>query len=229
MWEFPADIFKQFKGVYVLTYLFDAQIQKYYYDMNNIQYDKYIVTKDKNTYSFIKNINHSDKAIKNKLKQLITIYEGSLNSIGDYEYSLSHSWYENKKHMQKALKNNILNYFQNIIKSKSEYNMWTTFKEYESKLKGKGYSKGFISCTARSTNEYSHKNTIVYALNRFLHPVIKSYFYSKGIEVKEELFALSEFIQWVWRSAIRNDEPINIYIPSQRMRKLFIQWLNDEI
>jgi len=39
---------------------------------------------------------------------------------------------------------------------------------------------------------------------------------------------LSELIQWVWRSAIRDGNSINIYIPSSRMRNLFIEWLNNE-
>ncbi|MBD4897666.1 hypothetical protein GUF81_18735, partial [Xanthomonas citri pv. citri] len=49
-WQFPADIFAQFKQVYNLTYLFDAQIQKYYYDINGIEYELYAVVKDNDSY-----------------------------------------------------------------------------------------------------------------------------------------------------------------------------------
>lgn len=35
-------------------------------------------------------------------------------------------------------------------------------------------------------------------------------------------------VQFIWRSRIRNNEPIHVYIPSARMRNLFIRWLNDE-
>ena len=41
----------------------------------------------------------------------------------------------------------------------------------------------------------------------------------------EDKFALSELVQFVYRSAIRNGKPIDVYIPSKRMRDLFLEWL----
>jgi hypothetical protein len=152
-----------------------------------------------------------------------------MNNIGDDKFALSSSWYENKKHLHKKLKNNILNYFQHITKSKSNFNMWTTFKTYKPKMAGKGYTKGFVSCNARATNEFSHKNTLVFTINWFINPIIKEYFYSYGCKLEDDLYALSELIQWIWRSDIRNGNEINLYIPSQRMRNLLIDWLDDYI
>lgn len=43
-----------------------------------------------------------------------------------------------------------------------------------------------------------------------------------------ELYALSEMLQWIWRSRIRNGEEINIYVASKRMRGLLIRWMNGE-
>jgi len=62
-----------------------------------------------------------------------------------------------------------------------------------------------------------------------LNPVIKDYFYSHNVKVNEDLYALSELLQWIWRSDIRNGNKINIYIPSKRMRSIFIEWLNGEL
>ena len=56
--------------------------------------------------------------------------------------------------------------------------------------------------------------------------MIKGYFEDRGITVNEELYALSEMIQWIWRSQIRDGSPIIVFIPSERMRSLFVQWLN---
>ena len=50
----------------------------------------------------------------------------------------------------------------------------------------------------------------------------------KGFPVNEDVFALSEMVQWIWRSAIREGNPINIYVPSARMRDLLTRWMNDE-
>ena len=62
-----------------------------------------------------------------------------------------------------------------------------------------------------------------------MHPAITQFFAQKGIKVDEDLYALSEMIQWIWRSQIRNGEKINIYIPSTRMRLLLKSWLDMEL
>ncbi len=41
MWLFPADVFEAFKAVYNLTYLFEGQYQKAYYDMHGLSYDMF--------------------------------------------------------------------------------------------------------------------------------------------------------------------------------------------
>lgn len=46
-WTMPVSNFNSFKEVYILTYLFDGQIQKYYYEMKEIPYDKYSVQRNK--------------------------------------------------------------------------------------------------------------------------------------------------------------------------------------
>jgi hypothetical protein len=229
IWTFPADIFTSFKEVYILTYLFDAQIQKYYYDMNGLSYTKYIATKEDNQFTFKPNINHSDYELKQQIKEKINIYEGNLNSIGEKDYSLSHNWFDKKKDSLKQLKNNIVNYFINKTKTPSNLNMWTSYKEYQSKLKGKGYSKGFVSMTARATNDYKDKISVAYCVNRFVNPIIYGFFEDKGIKVNQDLYALSEMLQWIWRSAIREGKEINLYIPSKRMRELLLNWLDNKM
>lgn len=38
VWTFPVSIFKVFSKVYILTYLYKGQLQKYYFDMFNVEY-----------------------------------------------------------------------------------------------------------------------------------------------------------------------------------------------
>lgn len=233
LWTFPVDIFKAFKEVYILTYMFDGQIQKYYYDFYNVNYDLFTVNNTELGYTFEPQTNDSNsihKAIKQEIRKKINIYEGDLNNIGDKDFSLSSSWYEKRsKPTLSVLKNNILNYFQNKQKSKSDMNMWTTFDKYKGKLKGQGYTKGFVPCNARATNDYRHKTTLSYAVNRFVHPIVYGFFYEKDIQINQNKFAVSEMVQWIWRSAIRDNQNINLYIPSKRMRNLLILWLDDEL
>ena len=87
-------------------------------------------------------------------------------------------------------------------------------------MSGKGYSKGYIAVNTRASNDYADRDVVAYGFNRFVNTNIIQFFRQKGIEPDDDLFALSEMIQCIWRSAIRNDEPITLYIPSKRMREL---------
>jgi hypothetical protein len=231
LWKFPIEVFKAFEEVYILTYLFDGQPQRYYYDMNKIKYNKYQVKQvhDQHKYKLIPFDTVNEKEVKLNIKNKINIYEGALNKIGENETALSKSWYtKDEKYKCKLLKKTIYNYFHNIVKSKSDLNMWTTFATFRGRLKGSGYTKGFVSCNSRATNQYASKHYLVYMVNRFESPIIVNYFYSRGnIDIDQEYYALAEFIQWIWRSGIRNNEEIYLFVPSLRMRKLLIDWLNN--
>lgn len=231
IWTFPCNIFSLFKDVYVMTYLFPAQIQKYYFDIHGMAYEYYKVCGNHlKGYSLVEH----DRVISGKhLKPLINIYEGKLNDIGDDETSLSKSWYEKRGNKPKieVLRNNVRNYFRDINNATSNEIIWTTFSGYIDKIKGGGYSKGHIPCNARATNKYKDRTFIAYTVNRYYQTILKNnYFKSQhDISINEDAWALSELLQLLWRSAIRENKAINLYIPSKRMRTLLVRWLNDEI
>lgn len=222
-WNFPVDIFDYFEEIYILTYMFDCQIQRYYYDFHGIEYKKYQVQNGqlvdydpKREYDRIQ-----------ELSKLINIYDGKINTIGDDKYALSLSWFEKDDGtLQGILKNNLINWFNNINRGvPSEYRLWTTFKDYASKLKGKGYTKQFISLNTRATNEYKDTYVLAYCANRFIKPTMVQFFSKRGISLDQDQYALSEMLQWIWRSRIREGKDITIYIPSKRMRNLLITYL----
>jgi hypothetical protein len=102
-------------------------------------------------------------------------------------------------------------------------------------LRGDGFSRnsstpgkafGFIPTNARATNDYRRVAAVAYLCNTFYHPIIKAYFESMGVPVYEDLYALSQMVQWIWRSRVREQAPINVFIPSERMRGLLKRWLN---
>lgn len=238
VWTMPIKAFESFEEVYISTYMFNAQIQKYYYDYFNMQYEYYHVAKDNDKYKLIRTLNNDyDVEFKKNSKKLIHILDNSkLNAVGDnykinnviYKTALSKAWYDKNKNNEtiKILNKNIYNYFYNYCNSKSDLNMWTTYLDYKSKLKGKGYTKGFVSCSSRGTNQHSNKKYLAYTINRYLNPFYKQFFYQRNIEIDEDMYSLSEMLQWIWRSCIRNNEEIYIYIPSERMRNLLIDFLN---
>lgn len=82
-----------------MTYLFDGQLQRYYYDLHSVQYDYYAVVKELDRYELVP----KSKILENRseLKELIQIYDGRLNEIGEKETALSKSWFENKHNSTK--------------------------------------------------------------------------------------------------------------------------------
>lgn len=232
-WTFPAKVFELFEGTYILTYLFDGQIQRYYYDLFHIGYTYKSVEKVGKGYCLVP---YDVKSEGRELyRNLINIYEGDLNENFIPKKSkgneLSSTWIKNADNKTlERLKRNLITYFRKGCQAKSKDIIWTTKKGFESKLKGKGYTKGFISLNIRATNKHQDTHSLAYVYNRYMNPIEKGFFEDAGVKVNEDLLAVSDLLQWIWRSAIRKHEPepINIYIPSLRMRKLLKQWLNNE-
>lgn len=237
IWVYPPEIFTLFNKIYILTYLFDASILRYYFDAYGINYEKKSVRQIQMTTTQSSDINCSYELCDytapdtSKLKSLINIYDGKLNDMWKQKSSaLSANWFRsslNKEHIS-ILQNNIYNYLRHILDAKSETIIWTTFKDHQNKLRGKGYSKRFVACNCRSTNDYADTYNLVYAVNIYANPEIVHFFNQKGVSMDNDAYALSEMLQWIWRSQIRNGENINIFIPSVRMRRLLSNWLNNE-
>lgn len=233
LWLFPVATFRAFHEIFILTYMFKAQVQKYYFDFYNIEYKWLDI--DGNSLETYRFSFDSDGETENyyldgpKFRKLIQICENDkLNQIGDLDTSLSKSWYERNMNntLMKTLRDDTYNFFRNHAKTKSNLNLWTTFKDYKDVVTGKGYAKGFLSSNMRATNEYKDRTAIAYLVNKYFNPHIKNFFYSHDIKIDEDGYALSEMLQFIWRSAIRENNPIQIYIPSSRMRNILSKWLN---
>lgn len=236
IWTFPIDVFREgvFKTIFILTYMFDYQMQAYYYNYFNLPYTKYIVKEtDTRIYEIFPMDQYSsyDKEWKKSIQGLIHICNHKkLNENGNgYKYaktSLSKSWYTKAdEETLKKLNLNISNYYKNIIKVKTEKRMWTCFKSCKNVFKGNNElsKKGWVELNARATNDYSNKSVLVYPINRYLNPFYEKFLSKRNISINQDGYALSEFVQWIFRSAIRNGEQIYIYCPSQRMRSFNVE------
>ena len=80
----------------------------------------------------------------------------------------------------------------------------------------------------RATNKYSYKWYLAHCYDRHPNLSVETYLYEYGSPIDKNVFALSEMLQWIWRSRIRNGEPIVLAIPNMRMHNLFLDWLNQE-
>ena len=141
-----------------------------------------------------------------------------------------------KKTISLAKKAELLAYtfLHNYCGATAETTMWSNFidenckkKGETPKLAGKYYGTSFCPCNARATNAYQDKYHLAYLINVYCNPIIQGWFRENGGEIDEERYALSQLLQWIWRSRIRKGEPIELYLPSERMRKLLQDWLLD--
>lgn len=80
----------------------------------------------------------------------------------------------------------------------------------------------------RATNKYSYKWYLAHCYDRHPNLSVETYLYEYGSPIDKNVFALSEMLQWIWRSRIRNGEPVVLVIPNMRMHNLFLDWLNEE-
>lgn len=223
------DMLRAFDEIYMLTYLFDGQYQKAYLDYFGFEYRIVGVEQDDHGFFFS---SRPDSPPPIDYSRLINLVESPrFNAPGAGRFALSKQWFDARTYDDdkiKDLRNNLKRFFQKIPTGSAETRLWASFKSDRNKLidsKTGRFNNNFLQVSARATNEYRNRTDIAYMVNRFTNPNIMKFFATKGIIINADNFALSEMLQWIWRSAIRDNKPINLYIPSSRMRKLLKDWM----
>ena len=86
--------------------------------------------------------------------------------------------------------------------------------------------KCFIPLNAKGTNIYGDRTALAYMVNLNLNPATKLFFQSTIDRApSDDVFALNMMTQWLFRGAVRNGEPMTVYLPSKKMRHLLLKWL----
>lgn len=233
-WALPPDLFSCFKKVYVLTYLFKGQPLRCFFDMYGITYETIGVRKVGNNYEFCDGFgDKEDRAVE--LRDKIHILENDrVNEVGEKATALSYSWYRAERDYYKNDDNNglnilqdqLYNVFHNIFKANSGEIMWTCYKEFRERLKGKGYSKGFLTYNKRASNEYADRKYLAYCVNNYPRPWEAKFYKDRGVTLYTNVYALTILVQWMFRSALRNGKEIWLWVPSRRMRGMLKYWLD---
>lgn len=237
-WALPPELFYCFKDVYILTYMFQYQDMRYFFDTHEITYDLIGTHRGVNGYQFCP-AEEMDR--RRDLRDKVHILDHKkLNSVGSgNRTALSSTWYKRELggaydgeeicggEQIEQLRKNLNNLYKNIYKAKADEFLWTTFKRARSVLSGKGYVNSFLPCVMRASNEYANRRYLAYCVNTFPSPSDVKYYRGHGISLDGDMYALSTLVQWLFRSAIRNNEEIWIYIPSIRMRTLLTKWLDN--
>ena len=227
---FPADLLRAAKDVFILTYMFPFTVMRCYCELTGIDY-KVFTMKEKNWDWDISP--HDGYYYEPWLSSLFDIYNGKHNEIGMGRTALSKGFFGlngnvsdyMKKKRRNILKRALYNVLHNDYRAKGNSILWTIWKGLEDTIATNGYKKRFAPCNIRATNRFRQCTNLVYAVNSFPNVYLQTFFKSHGIILNADGWALSELIQFVMRSAARDGERVNIYIPSERMRTLFSEFL----
>jgi hypothetical protein len=226
--QLPLRLLQCCQRVVLITYMFSGSIMDSFLRMKGVD----VVDIDKEAEGI--SLRYSDEQAKEQIRDLINIVETySTRKVANRR--LTYTYYANEfSEKESQLISTAIRSVGRECQASAKDVMWTCprdrafgSKQNRNYVKPRGYGakQCFVPCSARATNDYCHKNTLIHALYRHPNLTVERYLSHYGVGVDKNNFALSEIIQWVWRSRIRDQQPINLSILSSRMRILFLEWL----
>lgn len=233
--QLPVKLFSVAKRCIILTYMFEGNVLSSFLTLKNIKYKKFD--------EFEPNV-----VDKNEIKSLITLHPLKGKWVKIQDFKLSNTWYVSggkgnasseditllQKYIETFARQTGCTY-KTLMYTFPKYRKWTETNGVKRVIKptalidrieldGKE-EKCWIPVQTRATNLYAHKTHLLHLYNRYPNQSVKAYLQDYGVDINDDVFALSELVQWLWRSAIRNKKPITVCIASPRMLKLFQSWL----
>lgn len=214
-WELPISLLKSFDHILIATYFFKSSYFSVYLKHYDITYE--VITFGKKP----KDVAH-----------LVNLIEGKINNVGEKPTALSYSSLcqrsSDRTELRETLNKNLANFFKNICKSNSSTQLWTTYKASTKSVQSR-YGKSWLAFSTKATNDYIECRDVAYLCNNYPNVMLVN-IVSKRQDgaFDKDLWALSTMLQFIFRSRLRKGEPINLYIPSSRMRELFKRWLEGE-
>ncbi len=230
VWEVPYQFFQVGKSYTIMTYRFESSELAAYFRSHEIAY----------------NVTHLDPereaAIKSRAKSLITFKDpgpkaANLLAKGSL---LTHTGYKRMTAKDaKTIRNGISNALRKDGVRPDEMiytcpKIYSTSKGRKSKshMAIPGYANtdktkkyGWLAFNTKGTNEYDKCTNVVYLQDVYPNLSVEKYLNDKGAGWNRNDYALSTMLQFIWRSAIRRGKPIDLYVPSGRMRQLLVDWL----
>lgn len=122
-----------------------------------------------------------------------------------------------------ALEKAKLRYFNNVLGEK-------VVKEIEEDGKKKKITETinikWLFSGTKATNDFCDRKMCFYLINVYPNLAVQHYLGDYGLKIDEDMHALSEMLQFIWRGNIRvQDGEMSVYIASPRMKKLLLDWM----
>lgn len=236
-WTFPKKFYEPFENCYLLTYMFDGQLQKSLFELYEFKYKKYSISFEDNEYKLVDYI-LSEEEDRSLYKKLIHIYypmssdKNDLNKIGSQQKAFT--FFDLQKKMNSieiinVIRESCYDFYRKKCKAEPDDVMWTTYPKMKEKLTPRGLNHSFVSFYKKENDHFSHKSCCLYLSHPEVNTSIKQFFENKGIVINEDLYSLHHLIEWMFQSRLQQKQPINVFIPSIKMRALLEKYLNNEI
>lgn len=229
-------IINAFKTTTILTYRWESSLMWAWMKLNKMDYQMIYPATMKDSEGIRKSL----RALLDIVEIPWTLKKLQVDSKGiPIRTAFSKTWYKRNEDQLPTIKTAIEKALQKKMVKRGDP-FWTTFIDYKPYISGKGYTKSktvvvngvqvedrdpFIPKNMRASNEYANCSNCIYTCNVFMNPFLRNFLGKHGIPFSEEDYALSELIQFVFRGCIRQGQPMSILITSERMRKLFLDWL----
>ena len=225
IWAMPKELLTAGRTTTILTYKSEGSVLSSYLKKLDVSVE-------------VANDNQREEAFKKKAAELITIKDIPALS----RLSLSHSGQvagmTNTKYCRTVV-NALKNLRGRQLKDVPAENILITcakdgwYKGGDEKVAGPFASgsklfqgANWVAKVTRGTNDYAHCSHLIYLYDQHMNPYVARWLEDNS-RAFDDAYALTELIQWVWRSRVRNGQPITLYLPSLRMRQLIEEWLSN--
>lgn len=223
VWELPPVLLKAVGSLTIYTFLAEGSLMAGFMKRNEIDF-----THDRDLIS--------ERKFREEAKRLIEVRD--IPSVNRLKFS-----YTGQQTMTKADHKKVSGALKKIkerllrgipmenIMITSAKNMWSTptGKPGPFAVGSRMFENtNWVPNMTRGTNRYRHCSHLFYLWDQNLNPRIAEFL---GVDSQRhrDMYAISELIQWVYRSRVRDGMPITLYLPSGRMRKLLQRWLDGEL
>jgi hypothetical protein len=222
------ELFTWFDEVWIFSYMVKGSLLDNYCQLNKIDISYYHI---ENSQDIIQGYKFEYPP---NLDRLEVIHDDKLN-FNNWKPSLAKNWYIQQKIKKTNKELDILKKraraCKDKYKGKNEPYYWTTFTDNIDDIVSKNIAKKcFIPCNQKAKNDLKNCTFVMYLCNRFINPNISNWLQSVGLSFDDDLYALSELIQFVYRSNLRvseSDKKVSVYVPSFRMRGLLDDYIQD--
>jgi hypothetical protein len=223
IWAMPKELLTAGRTTTILTYKSNGSVLSSYLKKLDVPVE-------------VANDNQREEAFRKKAAELITIRDIPALS----RLSLSHSGQlagMSKSNYCRTVVNALKNLRGRQLKDVPAENILITCAKEGWYKKGNEGAAGpfasgsklfqganWVAKITRGTNDYAHCSHLVYLYDQHMNPYVARWLEDNS-RAFDDAYALTELIQWVWRSRVRKGQPINLYLPSPRMRRLMEEWL----